>query len=50
MNINEIHLEGLNNTVVSVKKPTPPRSINKKSPCILQHYLWARRIAARLMD
>ncbi len=29
MNINEIHLEGLNNNVISIKKPKPPRSINQ---------------------
>ena len=28
MNINEVELDGLDNKVVSVKKPKPPRSVN----------------------
>ena len=28
-NINEVELDGLDNKVVSVKKPKPPRSINQ---------------------
>jgi hypothetical protein len=44
MNINEIPLKGLNNNVVKVKKPKPPRSINQN---LVPLYFTALFVAAK---
>ena len=51
MNINEVELEGLDNRVVKVKKPNPPRSINGNLvPLYFTALFVAQKIVEKPMD